>query len=181
MFSSNPGHYARGKDILPPSVHDLRQNPHMNLPANLEYAGFWIRLWATLVDLVIFSLWSMPVMYAVYGDSLWSNQQLIMGPADILINWVLPTVTVILFWRRKQATLGKMAIGARIVDAQTGMDPSTRQDIVRYFGYLLSLLPLGIGYGCIVFDPRKQGFHDKLAGTVVVRPAKPGNDDGRKS
>jgi uncharacterized RDD family membrane protein YckC len=97
-----------------------------------------------------------------------------MGPADFLINWVLPTVAVILFWQRKQATLGKMAIGARIVDATTGEAPTTRQDFIRYFGYLASLLPLGLGYLWIAFDPRKQGFHDKLANTVVVRSSDQG-------
>ncbi len=78
-------------------------------------------------------------------------------------------MAVILFWRNKQATFGKMAIRAKIVDANTGGVPTTRQDIIRYFGYLVSLLPLGLGYLWIAFDSRKQGFHDKLAGTVVVR------------
>jgi uncharacterized RDD family membrane protein YckC len=134
-----------------------------------RYAGFWIRVWASLIDLVLFSLWTIPLMYLVYGPALWTNQQLIMGPADVLINWVLPSIAVIVFWQKKQATLGKMAIRARIVDARTGLAPSARQDIIRYFGYLLSVLPLGLGYLWVAFDRRKQGFHDKLAGTVVVR------------
>lgn len=138
-------------------------------PLELQYVGFWLRAWATLLDLLLFSLWTLPLMYAVYGDALWTDPQPVMGAADVVINWVLPTVAVITFWRKQQATLGKMAIGARIVDARTGQTPSTRQDIVRYGGYLLSLLPLGLGYWWIAFDSRKQGFHDKLAGTVVVR------------
>lgn len=135
----------------------------------LEYVGFWLRAWASLIDLLLFSLWTLPLMYVIYGDTLWTDPQPIMGTADIVINWVLPTVAVIVFWRNKQATLGKMAIRAKIVDARTGQAPSTRQDIVRYGGYLLSLLPFGLGYWWIAFDRRKQGFHDKLAGTVVVR------------
>ena len=134
-----------------------------------RYAGFWIRVWASLIDLVLFSLWTIPLMYLVYGPALWSNQQLILGPADVLINWVLPSIAVIVFWQKKQATLGKMAIRARIVDARTGLAPSTRQDVIRYFGYVLSVLPLGVGYLWVAFDRRKQGFHDKLAGTLVVR------------
>lgn len=135
----------------------------------MEYAGFWIRLWATVIDTLLFTLWSIPLMYAIYGDSLVKQPKWVMGPADVVINWIVPTVAVILFWRNKQATLGKMAIRAKIVDANTGCVPTTRQDIIRYFGYLVSLLPLGLGYLWIAFDPRKQGFHDKLAGTVVVR------------
>jgi uncharacterized RDD family membrane protein YckC len=140
--------------------------------AGFLYAGFWIRVWASLIDLVLFSLWTIPLMYMVYGPALWTNQQLIMGPADVLINWVLPSVAVIVFWKKRQATVGKMAIRARIVDARTGQAPTTRQDLIRYFGYLLSVMPLGLGYLWVAFDPRKQGFHDKLAGTVVVRDAR---------
>lgn len=141
-------------------------------PAQLQYVGFWLRTWASLIDLLLFSLWTLPLMYAFYGDALWTNPQPVMGTADVVINWVLPTVAVLTFWRNKQATLGKMVIGARIVDARTGEAPSTGQDIVRYGGYLVSLLPLGLGYWWIAIDRRKQGFHDKLAGTVVIRQAR---------
>jgi len=137
----------------------------------MEYAGFWVRFWATVIDTLIFTLWSIPLMYTIYGDSLLTEPKWIMGPADVLINWVVPTVAVILLWRNRQATIGKMAFRAKIVDAKTGGVPSTRQDIIRYFGYLISLLPLGLGFLWVAFDPRKQGFHDKLAGTVVVRGA----------
>jgi uncharacterized RDD family membrane protein YckC len=140
--------------------------------AGFRYAGFWIRVWASFIDLVLFSLWTLPLMYLVYGPALWTNQQLIMGPADVLINWVLPSIAVIVFWKKRQATVGKMAIRARIVDARTGQAPTTRQDLIRYFGYLLSVMPLGLGYLWVAFDSRKQGFHDKLAGTVVVRDAR---------
>lgn len=111
-------------------------------------------------------------MYGLYGDSMLVQPQWVMGPADMVINWIIPTVAVILFWRNKQATLGKMAMRAKIVDADTGGVPSTRQDIIRHLGYLVSLLPLGLGYLWIALDSRKQGFHDKLAGTVVVRVPK---------
>jgi len=66
-------------------------------------------------------------------------------------------------------TPGKIAIGARIVDARTGAKPSTGQLIGRYFGYYVSTIPLFLGLIWVAFDSRKQGWHDKLAGTVVVR------------
>ena len=77
---------------------------------------------------------------------------------------------VVLFWVYRQATPGKIAISARIVDAETGAKPSTRQLVGRYFGYYVSIIPLMLGILWVAFDPRKQGWHDKLAGTVVVRP-----------
>jgi uncharacterized RDD family membrane protein YckC len=98
------------------------------------------------------------------------SERFIQGPADLLLNWVLPAVAVILFWNYRQATPGKMAIGARIVDAKTGGKPSTGQLIGRYFGYFVSSIPLLLGLIWVGIDQRKQGWHDMLAGTLVVRP-----------
>jgi uncharacterized RDD family membrane protein YckC len=55
------------------------------------------------------------------------------------------------------------------VDAKTGGKPSTGQFIGRYLCYYLSSLLLGLGFIWVAFDSRKQGWHDKLAGTLVVR------------
>jgi len=62
-----------------------------------------------------------------------------------------------------------MIVRAKIVDARTGGKPSTGQLIGRYFGYYLSMIPLFLGFIWVAFDKRKQGWHDKLAGTVVIR------------
>ena len=78
-------------------------------------------------------------------------------------------VLVILFWAKKQATPGKMAVSAKIVDAKTGGKPSTKQCVGRYFAYILSFIPFGLGFLWVAFDPKKQSWHDKLAGTVVVK------------
>jgi len=83
---------------------------------------------------------------------------------------VLPAIAVIIFWMTKQATLGKMAISAIIVDADSGKAPGTGQLIGRYFAYYLSIIPFGLPFLWIAFDKRKRGWHDKAAGTVVVRP-----------
>lgn len=136
---------------------------------NLEYAGFWVRVGAALIDTILISLIIWPVMTAVYGTDYWTADKLIQGPLDFLVSWVLPAVAVILFWLARQATPGKMAVAARIVDAKTGATPSTAQFVIRYLGYYVAMLPLFIGILWVAFDPRKQGWHDKLAGTVVVR------------
>jgi uncharacterized RDD family membrane protein YckC len=84
-------------------------------------------------------------------------------------SYVLTAIAVIVFWIYKSATPGKMIFGAKIVDADTGGALTTGQAIGRYFAYYVSLLPLCLGFLWVAFDARKQGFHDKLAGTVVVR------------
>jgi uncharacterized RDD family membrane protein YckC len=136
----------------------------------LEYVGFWARVGASLIDTVLFVMICWPVLTVIYGRQYWSSNSFIRGPADLLINWVLPAIAVVLFWVYRQATPGKIAIDARIVDATTGEKPSTGQLIGRYFGYYISTIPLLLGFVWVAFDPRKQGWHDKLAGTVVVRP-----------
>jgi uncharacterized RDD family membrane protein YckC len=136
-----------------------------------EYVGFWARVGAAIIDSILVLVICAPLVTFFYGSDYWLNTDLVLvaGPADILINWVFPAIAVILFWIYRQATPGKMAIGAKIVDARTGGKPSTGQLIGRYFGYYVSILPLMLGILWVAFDPRKQGFHDKLAGTVVVR------------
>ncbi len=154
----------------------------------LEYVGFGPRFVATLVD----TLWVTPVV-AVLGllyqrsDDSALLDQLLRDPehvstralaaagssawSDSLIQCLLAALLVLLWWFARNATPGKLLVHAKIVDARTGAPPSKRQLLVRYLGYYLSMLPFGLGFLWIAIDPRKQGWHDKLAGTVVVRPA----------
>ncbi len=136
---------------------------------DLEYVGFWARVGAAVIDTLLLLVICAPLVTCVYGRAYWTSDAFLQGPADFLINWLLPAIAVIVFWTYRQATPGKIAIAARIVDAETGGKPSTRQLIVRYLGYYVSMLPLMAGIVWVAFDPRKQGWHDKLAGTVVVR------------
>ena len=138
--------------------------------ADLEYVGFWLRVVAALIDTVLLTIIIFPILWAVYGPTYLVGDRFIQGPVDFLVTWVLPAVAAVLFWIARQATPGKMAIGARIVDAGTGGKPSTGQLVLRYFGYYLSMFPCFLGILWIAFDRRKQGWHDKIARTVVVRP-----------
>ena len=134
-----------------------------------EYVGFWKRLLATAIDLLIVFVVETPLLLAIYGrDYLNLSREGYAGFWDFLIQAVLPAVAVILFWRYRGATPGKMAIGARIVDAGNGGQPSTARLVVRYFAYLVSALPFFLGFFWIALNRRKQGWHDKIAGTLVV-------------
>ena len=135
----------------------------------LEYVGFWPRVGASLIDTVLLLIILIPIIHMVYGPSYWASDSFIQGPIDFLINYVLPAIAVIAFWVARQATPGKMAIGAKIVDSKTGRSASTGQLVGRYLGYYVSSIPLLLGLICVAFDDKKQGWHDKLAGTVVVR------------
>lgn len=146
-----------------------------------KYAGFWIRVWASLIDALCF----VPILLVIYGtynyvyldiyvsdDYLYflsSSEDFIAEPWESLIAHVLSFVIVILFWVYYQATPGKMLIRAKIVDAKTGQRPTTWQFVGRYLAYIPSALVFCLGFIWVAFDERKQGWHDKLAGTVVIR------------
>jgi uncharacterized RDD family membrane protein YckC len=135
-----------------------------------EYVGFWARVGAAIIDTILAMVIVAPLLTYFYGAEYWIRTgSLIAGPADLLLNWILPAIAVILFWIYRQATPGKMAIGAKIVDAKTLGKPSTGQLVIRYLGYYVSIIPLMLGILWVGFDARKQGWHDKLAGTLVVR------------
>ena len=138
-------------------------------PTELEYVGFWARVGASIIDSILVLIVTLPLLTAIYGMAYWDSEKLVHGPADVLISWVLPAAFVLVLWLRISATPGKLAIGAVIVDARTGDKPSTRQFVIRYFGYFVAGIPLMLGILWVGIDPRKQGWHDKMAGTVVVR------------
>ena len=117
-----------------------------------------------------------PLILIVAGPAYFGDTRFVKGGFGFLAEWILPAVAILSFWIARGATPGKMAVSACIVDASTGQPASTGQLIGRYLAYYLSALPLLLGFIWIAFDRRKQGWHDKLAGTVVVRPIKHGPD-----
>ena len=137
---------------------------------DLKYVGFWKRTVAVLVDTFLIILVTLPILIWVYGIEYLNNEHMEKGSFDFIINYVFPTIAVILLWKYYQATPGKMIFKATIVDAKTGGKPTLKQWIIRYLGYFVSLLPFGLGYFWVAFDKKKQSFHDKLANTVVIQP-----------
>jgi uncharacterized RDD family membrane protein YckC len=96
---------------------------------DVEYAGFWVRVGATIIDTLLIMLLIFPLLVAIYGWAYFNGEKtgFIAGPADFLLSWVAPAIAIIVFWMYKQATPGKMALSVRIVDATTGSPPSTGQ------------------------------------------------------
>ena len=141
--------------------------------SEVEYAGFWIRVGASLIYTILLVLVIAPILTSIYGVDYWLSESLIRGTWDVVFSYILPAAVVVIFWMYKSATPGKMALGLTIVDAKTGGKPSAGQCIGRYLGYFVSMIPLFLGIIWVGIDRRKQGWHDKLAGTVVVRNKHP--------
>lgn len=157
---------------------------------NVQYAGFWGRFMAMLLDTLVQSLILAPlVWFLVRADLQEANladpfalaEQLsnsLSSPLSNALQFTMITAYCLIFWKFKSATPGKIMMGMSIVDAQTGGELSNGRMLLRYLGYYLCLLTCLLGFFWIGIDKRKQGLHDKLAGTVVVmNPASqaPGN------
>lgn len=105
------------------------------------YAGFSARLLGFLIDAVLLGIISLGVVNVVYFVGLWA-------------------------WRSQ--TLGQMVVNVRVVRLD-GSAPDLRTAVLRFLGYLVCVLTLGIGFLLILWDERGRGLHDKMAGTYVVR------------
>ena len=131
-----------------------------------DYAGFWQRAAAFVIDWLIVIVILMPVLIVVFG-----MREISLDPAEHSWDLLVPLVigaAVVGFWRYCGATPGKVALGVRIVDARDGSAPSTARLVVRLLAYLVSAIPLYLGFLWIGIDRRKQGWHDKIARTIVI-------------
>src|SRR5207249_10482894 len=117
------------------------------------YVGFWRRLAAFLIDsMVVFVVYG-PLVVMTFGTEYFS--------LDMPRYWDAATGLVIavgtlLFWRYQGATPGKIAIVAKIVDAETGGPSTSGRLAMRFLGYLVSALPLYQGFVVIALDRRME-------------------------
>jgi uncharacterized RDD family membrane protein YckC len=146
----------------------------MEQGSHIEYCGFGRRLLAHVIDTLLFTvLIVFPIIYLVPSGNFEQTLNEFYDPGKTslpkaLLSDLLPMLLVIYFWVRFRGTPGKRLLGCQIVDATTGDNLSVSRAVIRYLGYIISLLPLGLGFLWILWDKRKQGFHDKLARSVVI-------------
>jgi uncharacterized RDD family membrane protein YckC len=133
----------------------------------VELASPGSRLLAQVIDL----FWLLPLSVLLGAVAGFVNGGEMSLGGEMMANLV-GALIVLLFWAERQATPGKLVLGLRIVDAETGDTPTMGRLTLRYVGYLISALPLGLGYLWALWDRRNQGWHDKMAGTLVVRDAR---------
>lgn len=137
----------------------------------VKYAGFWMRLFASLVDLSITFL----IFFAVaiiLPILLGPRLGVLSGGVIFALGLVLWLVVTWLYWAlmessSKQGTFGKDMLGIVVTDAE-GKRISFRKATVRYFGKMVSAVPVMAGFLMAGFTARKQGLHDLIAGSQVV-------------
>ena len=156
---------------------------------NTNYAGFWLRFAAYIIDYIIIyvvqSFVFIPIL-GVLGISFASKMDsmdnmsdaesmgMAMGFAAVMAaTALLTTIIAILYWSimessKYQATVGKMALGLKVSDVD-GQNLDFVKSLIRNVCKIISGMILGIGYIMAGFTERKQGLHDIIAGTLVVK------------
>ncbi|MCJ7839717.1 RDD family protein [Lederbergia sp. NSJ-179] len=139
----------------------------LEVHAPTEYAGFWMRFWAYLLDLVIiFSLNGILIkpVFRGFGISLADTGIL---SAYGIASGIVFYAYFILMTRYFQQTIGKMVFGLRVVplkgDRLSWATIIFREGIGRYISATITIL-----YAIVAFTPKKQGLHDIFADTSVV-------------
>jgi uncharacterized RDD family membrane protein YckC len=126
-----------------------------SLPIEKRYAGLWPRFKAVVADGFILGIINSIIAFLPFQG------------AETVIS-IIGIMYYIGFWAWKGATLGKMIAGVKIV-ATDGSSIGVRRAILRFIGYIVSAIILGLGFLMIAWDEKKQGLHDKIANTLVIR------------
>jgi uncharacterized RDD family membrane protein YckC len=124
-------------------------------PAALPYAGFWIRVGAYLLDLLILVI---PLTILAFIPLL----GIVLNIVGVWLYFALQESS------ERQATIGKRALNIYVTDMY-GRRISFGQATGRYFSKILSSIILFIGYIMVALSEKKQGLHDMIAGTLVRR------------
>lgn len=144
-----------------------------------QYAGFWLRALATAIDLLIIFLISTIFQYTlgrnpfeIFNASTLEDWDKIEQTNDVYFNLILSGLVMlydVAFWVNfNGATPGKKFMGIAIV-RNDGSKINYAVGIIRYFGTLLSTVGFGLGYLWVIWDPKKQAWHDKMVDTSVIK------------
>ena len=155
----------------------------------MTYAGFWRRFGACFIDGIVVWIIAFIILMVTIGPTwlimlshlsqnhMTGNPQLGAVPASfsfalfsgVSLSVLLPVLYFIIMWGRRGATLGKMAMGIRIVRTD-GSDISYGTAFLRYIGQqLVSPIFFCLGFLWMLWDDKSQTWHDKIASTCVVR------------
>jgi uncharacterized RDD family membrane protein YckC len=149
------------------------QAPAAPVAAGLTYGGFWIRFVALLLDAIILGVIS-AALAPIFGVG--SMITTTAGGTAVQINYTYNAIGALLgllyfigFWSFRGQTPGMIPFRLRVAKATDGSRPDWVISLLRYVGLIISIIPFFLGLIWAAFDSRKQGWHDKIAGTVVVR------------
>ena len=120
-------------------------------------AGFWRRVGGFLIDVIAINLLAIPFYLAPYPA---------VSTIGFITVWVM--YFTLLDGGPNGQTIGRMALGIRVVDIDGGGPIGYARGFIRTLARIPSELVLFLGYLWMLWDTEKQGWHDKLARSVVV-------------
>jgi len=130
-----------------------------------EYATFWARLAAAFIDSILIGI----VMSVFTGNFNMTSEGLSASATGTLPAFV-SILYYVLMTANYGATLGKMALKIKVVSEETGENLTYGGAILREFvGKFVSSLVLGLGYFWMLWDDKKQTWHDKIGKSLVVK------------
>ena len=147
-----------------------------------RYAGFWRRVGAWVIDVLLLYVpynalvaVLLPKLPTVTSTTDAAGRVTVHWSGDwrrftlVFLAWVIAwwLYSALLHSSARQATVGKRALNLIITD-EAGNRISFARATGRHFAGILNVLTLGIGYLMVIWTPRKQALHDRIAGTVVV-------------
>jgi hypothetical protein len=147
----------------------------------IRYAGFWRRFVASLLDGIILYFINM-IMMGLIGLNMLSSADFNFNEPTAFANFWSKmlgfySVTIISHWlyfafmesSEKQGTVGKMALGIKVISSTDQGRPTFGQASGRHFGKIISAMILGIGYLMMLWSNKSQTLHDSMAGCEVIR------------
>jgi uncharacterized RDD family membrane protein YckC len=138
--------------------------------AGWHYAGFWVRFLAFLIDAILLGIVS-AAFTPVWGPQITTTGANFEIHAQA--NAIGTLIGLIYFagmWAWRGQTVGMMPFNMQVVGVADGKRIDVFRGLLRYVGFIIAAIPLLIGLIWAAFDARKQGWHDKIASTVVIRP-----------
>ena len=137
-----------------------------SLPIEKRCAGFWQRFVAFFIDGIILSIIFVIILVTIAFQGLETTVSFFTYFEGLV--GAIPTAYFVGFWAWRGQTPGKMLLGIKIVTGDGGSINLGRA-ILHYFGYFVSAIILFFGFFMITWDSKKQGLHDKIAGTYVIK------------
>ena len=141
----------------------------------MEKGGFWVRSIAYLIDKVVLCIIGL-IFFRVSLLAQKTNAYLQDGASDVVLAFILTFLISIVieasyftfFYGYSGQTIGKMFCGLKVINTE-GELISYRRAFLRWIGYQASFYIFFFGFLWIVIDQNKQGWHDKIAGTFVIK------------
>jgi uncharacterized RDD family membrane protein YckC len=175
LFATQPAAFQAGPGVPLPYAYGIGE---LHPPGTrVQYAGFWLRFVAAILDGLILLIPRLIISGALTGLAGGMNNHANPNdPTALMGVLAADLIGIVMEWlyfalmesSKHQATLGKMALGLKVTDLQ-GNRISFGRATGRYFGKIISGLILFIGYMMAGWTEKKQALHDMMASTLVIR------------